>query len=487
MRGTVMKVYGKSRRLWFLVVFALVAAICTVAEAADANENEAVVKTEVLTPLEERMQTIISIAFVDTDIDAVIRAIARKADLNVVKSPAVTGSVTASLAGVPLQEALSNILAAHGYGYVVDKNIIRVAPIEELGAAEERLVSRIYRITYADVVQVEKALSKFVSGRGSISASPSTSNIIVTDTESKIKAIDTFIAEIDRMVPQILVEARIYDITSRDKLDLGVEWDAGRRTTYPTSPGVGEPTGGRTDPFITSGFVGNPDVTEDAAEGFLRFGWLNNSIDIDMKLRAELAKTNAKLLANPRILVLDNETALFDIVTEYPYTERTISGATITETVKFKNVGVKLQVTPHVTRDGMLRLHLTPEFNVFIERVDLSTNATSVPVVDTRKVNTIALVRDGHTVVIGGLRKKDVSKRNNKIPLLGDIPLLGGLFRFESEDTSNTELVVFITPKIVEQPLVMSASEQKAYQQTEFGGPKPALTRAEKKSEEAEE
>ena len=123
MRGTVMKVYGKSRRLWFLAVFALVAAICTVAEAADANENEAVVKTEVLTPLEERMQTIISIAFVDTDIDAVIRAIARKADLNVVKSPAVTGSVTASLAGVPLQEALSNILAAHGYGYVVDKNI----------------------------------------------------------------------------------------------------------------------------------------------------------------------------------------------------------------------------------------------------------------------------------------------------------------------------------------------------------------------------
>jgi len=174
--------------------------------------------------------------------------------------------------------------------------------------------------------------------------------------------------------------------------------------------------------------------------------------------------------------VLDNETASFDIVTEEPYVERTVSGGTITETVKFKPVGVKLTVTPHVTREGMLRLHILPEFGVLVERVTIS--ASDVPVVDTRKVDTIALVQDGQTVVLGGMRKKGVSKEKNKIPLLGDLPLLGGLFRFEGEDTAITELVVFITPRIITQP-VLSLDEQNALEETIFGPPEPSSTRAE--------
>jgi type II secretory pathway component GspD/PulD (secretin) len=208
-------------------------------------------------------------------------------------------------------------------------------------------------------------------------------------------------------------------------------------------------------------------------------GWLNNSVDIDMLIRAEKEITEAKLLANPRILVLDNETALFDIVTEFPYVERTISEGSITESVKFKEVGVKLVVTPHVTRDGMIRLRIQPEFGVFVERVTLST--TDVPVVDTRKVDTIALIKDGQTVVLGGMRKKDVSKQINKIPLLGDLPLIGGLFRFEGEDTAITELIVFITPRIITQP-VLSLDEQLAFDETNFSRPVPTPTGAEKKA-----
>ena len=177
--------------------------------------------------------------------------------------------------------------------------------------------------------------------------------------------------------------------------------------------------------------------------------------------------------------MLDNETALFDIVTEHPYVERTISEGSITETINFKEVGVKLEVTPHVTRDGMLRLHIMPEFGVFVERVTLTTS--DVPVVDTRKVDTIALVKDGQTVVLGGMRKKDVSKEINKVPLLGDIPVLGRLFRFEGEDTAVTELIVFITPRIILQQPVLSSDEQRALDETNFGGPKPSSTRAERK------
>jgi type IV pilus assembly protein PilQ len=168
-------------------------------------------------------------------------------------------------------------------------------------------------------------------------------------------------------------------------------------------------------------------------------------------------------------------------VTEHPYVERTIQGGTVTETINFKPVGTKLEVTPHVTRDGMLRLHIMPEFGVKVRDIDLISG--DVPVIDTRKVDTIALVQDGQTVVIGGLRKKEVTQQVNKVPLLGDIPILGMLFRFEGEDTANSEIVVFITPRIIEQG-GLSESERKAYIETEFVRPEPIKTKAEKESEE---
>ena len=464
--------------LKFLTALSILMAVCAIAIAEDIKANPQ--EKEVLTTLEQRMLKRISIDFRNTPIDDVLRIMAEQADVDIVKSPKVTGNVTATLTDVPLEEALSNILAAHGYSYVVGKNMIRIAPAEEIAEKAEALVHRIYRITYADVTEVEKSLKKFISKRGSLSSNPGTSNIIVTDTETNIKAIDTFISEVDRITPQILVEARIYDITSRDKLDLGVEWEAGRNTTFPGGVGT-NPTAGSRNPFVISGFTGRTNKTATATAGALRFGLLNESIDIDVILRAEQENIDAKLLANPRILVLDNEKALFDIVTEHPYIERTISGTTITETVKFKDVGVKLEVTPHVTREGMLRLHIVPEFGIVVQAASALTS--NVPVVDTRKVDTIALVKDNQTVVLGGLRKKDVSTQTNKVQLLGDLPLLGGLFRFEGEDTAVTELVVFITPKIITQP-VLSESEKRAYGITEFAVPQIDLTRAEKEKSE---
>jgi len=460
--------------LEFLTILAFVLAAGGIVAAENADEE-----AEVLTPLQQQMQTKISVTFAETPIDDVIRAIAERADVDIIKSPQVIGTVTATLTDVPLGEALDNILAAHGYGYVADKNVIRIAPIAELAQKAEALVSRIYRITYADIKDVEKTLEKFISQRGSLSASISTSNIIVTDTESRIKAMDTFIMEIDRITPQILVEVRIYDITAKDKLDLGIEWDASRNTFDTDS----EPTGGSMHPFVVGGFEGVIDKAEDTT-GLLRFGFLNKHIDIDIQLRAEQENTNAKLLANPRILVLDNERAVFDIVTDYPYVERTIEGSSVTETVQFIPVGTKLEVTPHLTRDGMIRLHIMPEFGVKVG--DVALEGGKVPIIDTRKVDTIALVKHGQTVVIGGLRKKGVTKQVNKIPLLGDLPLFGALFRFEGEDTVNSEIIVFITPWIIDQP-VLSEAEQQAYKETEFSRPEPTLTRAEKKSQEEAE
>jgi type IV pilus assembly protein PilQ len=471
-----------------LLLSSCVAAIAA-ALAADKAEPDAG-KMEVLTGLEQRMQKKISVDFKDTAIDDVITIMAEQADVDVIKSPKVTGTVTAKLKDVPLEEALRNILAAQGYDYVMSKNMIRVASSGEIAQEADKLVNKIYRITYADIKGVEKALSKFVSQRGSISVNPGTSNIIVTDTENKIKAIDTFIEEIDRITPQILVEARIYDITSQDKLDLGIEWNAGNRTTYYSADGatVSTPTAsmgtnpsGKTDPFSTGVFTGATGKTSGTV-GAMRFGWLKNNIDIDMLVKAQQNLINAKLLANPRILVLDNEKAQIKIMSEVPYQELTqTSGGGNIGSTSFKDVGVSLEVTPHLTRDEMIRLNLKPTFSVQTSSVTFASGELTYPqpVVDKREAETTLLIRNGQTIVLGGLRKKDVNKTVNKIPLLGDIPIICYLFRFEGESTINSELVVFVTPSIVKDA-GLSPLEQKQFEVTTFPGPTLEPTRAEK-------
>jgi type IV pilus assembly protein PilQ len=475
-----------NRALRFLTVIAVICFSCVITVAQVGNEDS---EEKGPTEMELRMQKRISIDVNDVPLDTVIRQLVEQADLNYIKSPNVAGNVTVTFSDVPLEEALRNILSVHDCLYVPTDNVIRIITSAEMVTKAEPILTRTFEIVYVDAVEVVTALDKFKSPQGSVSSIKGTSHIIVTDTESKITVISDLLEKIDRITPQILVEARIYDITSRDKLDLGVQWSAGRRTNFSAGSlplnddiivskgGSDTYVGSSTNPFMAGVFDAATAKTAASSDGFLRFGWLSPNVDIDAQINAVEEVTEAKLLANPRILVLDNEQALFDIVTEHPYVERTVSGGTVTETVKFKNVGVKLMVTPHVTRNGMLRLQLMPEFNVFVERVTLS--STDVPVVDTRKVNTVALVKDGQTVVLGGMRKKDVSKENNKVPLLGDLPLVGGLFRFEGEDTAVTELIVFITPWIVGQEPVLSLDEQEALEETKFSKPKTSLTKAE--------
>ena len=285
----------------------------------------------------------------------------------------------------------------------------------------------------------------------------------------------------------MLVEARIYDVTSKDKLDLGIKWQAGENTTYSTTAGLTglgtNPTAGSQNPFVTGTFNSAIAKTE-SATGALRFGWLNDSVDIDALLKAQQDKVDAKLLANPRVLVLDNETATIKIISEIPYIELTeTSGGGSMGTTRFREIGVTLKVTPHVTRDDMVRLQLKPEFSVQTGTVNTisvgSSNTYPQPIVDRREADTTLLIKDGQTIVLGGLRKKDVSKQIDKVPLLGDLPLIGRLFRFEGESTINSELVVFVTPTIVKRP-AMTPDEKQKFDVTEFPPPAPESTRAEK-------
>jgi type IV pilus assembly protein PilQ len=432
-----------------------------------------------LAPLRERLQKKISVDFRKTAIEDVIRIIAEQADVGVVASPNVKGEATVKLTNVPLEEALRSILEVHGYDYVIGNNVIRVLPHSEMPQVPERLTTQIFDVTYTDVNDVVKSLEKLKSDVGSVSHIRGTSRILVTDKEAKVKDISEFISQVDHLTPQILVEARIYDITSKDNFDLGVQWSAGSRTTFNAS---GEPNAAsHTNPFTVGSFNGTTPKASGTNAGF-RFGWLTSNVDIDVLLKAQNEKIDAKLLANPRVLVLNDQTATMKIISEVPYQQLTESslGGSI-GTTAFREVGVELHVTAHLAvRDQMIRMHLKPSFSVVTGQVQVAGIGVTYPqpVVDRRETDTTLIVKNGQTVVLGGLRKKEVSKQINKVPGLGDLPLLGALFRFKGEQTVNSELIVFVTPWIVEQP-ALTEKESQAYEETEFEGPEPAHTGAE--------
>lgn len=470
-----------TRRMMILAIFTM---LFTVAAFAQNNKNGTNGNgKEVRTNLEHRMQKKISVDFKNTPIDDVIRILAQQAGINIIKSPKVSGAVTATLTDVPLEEALNNILLTNGYSYVIDKNLIRIVPVGEDIEMSERMTSKIYRITYADIAGVENALKQFISKPGTIAVSSGTSNVIVTAKESEIKAIDTFIQEIDRVTPQVMVEVRIYDITSKDRLDLGVDWNIGTNSTLGQSLGTGQGStgpfngqgtqGGKTEPF-TRGTLSSPVNKATSSENTIRFGILNGSVNIDARITAEQEEICATLLANPRILVLDNEKALFKSVSEIPYQQlqETSLGGSI-GTTAFREVGVSLAVVPHVVlEDKMIRLRVMPEFSMATGAVQVGgfDVDSPQPVVDTRNADTTLLIKDGQTIVLGGLRKKEINQQTNKVPLLGDIPVLGWAFKFHGEETIVGELVVFITPTIVEQP-ILALADRECFKKTEICSP----------------
>lgn len=431
--------------------------------------------------LQRRMKTKISVDFREAPIEDVIKSLAEQADIDIVKGPAVTGTVTATLTDVSLDEAMESIFSVHGFGYTTSESIVRIIPKGELAQYIVKYRTKMYRIDYADIEELNTLVSGMLTDRGKIAMSKTTGHLCVTDTEDQIEMLDEFIAEMDRETPQILVEARIYDVSCSDYMDLGFDWFAGSFTLFdPTTglptlydPATGSPIVANTEPYRSAGFGSGIGQAPKGNFG-LQVGFLNDNVDISATFTAIKDKIKSRLLANPKILVLNDEEATIKIVEEIPYQELTqTSGGGNIGTTKFKEVGVELVVTPHVTREGKIRLLLNPMFSVqtgsvpiFIPTGTAQTISSAQPIVNTREAATQALIKDGDTVVIGGLRKKDIVREISKVPLVSDIPILGELFKFRGEKTVNSELIVFITPRLVVKP-ELSASDSRKLETTE--------------------
>ena len=310
-----------------------------------------------------------------------------------------------------------------------------VEPEEEPG-----LFVRTVMLKFLNAKSLQEAISNMSSRRGTITVNEKNNSLIICDTEENLEKILSEINKVDITIPQIMVEVIIVDVQLNDDTEIGVNWDIlsdnnydiGYRQNFTTRLGstiADEDTIGNATAFNTTGFGGN-------------FSVISGTIRHVVSLLQQ--KKEVEILASPRVMMVSGKTASIESVRELPYNEviDTYGGGSMSST-QFKKVGVTLNVTATLTEGNLIFLTVNSEQNVAVGQ-----SATEVPIIDTRTTQSEVLLRDGQVVILGGLRRKEYTKQKNQIPILGDLPLVGFLFRYTNTVVNNTELIVFLSPHI---------------------------------------
>ena len=427
----------------------------------------------------------LTLNFQDISVRAVLQLLADASGQNIVVSDSVSGSVTLRLQNVPWDQALAIILQTKGLGDRKEGNVILVAPEAELAAREkadlaaqnsvqqlEPLRSEYLQINYAkaaDLATLIKSQSNsLLSKRGNVAVDDRTNTLLLQDTPEDLDQINRLVARLDVPVRQVEIEARVVLVNDDFARQLGarlgltdVQANGQRGLVETTGTAAGSDTiigsalandQANGSPFPvnipSSGSsrynvnlpVGNPD-------GSIAVGILSASHLIDLELSAAEAETEAKDVSSPRVITANQKQATIMQGVEIPYQQSASSGAT---SISFKNAVLQLQVTPQITPDNRIILDLDVRDDE-VGQVVVQSGGVDVPAIDTREVTTQVLVNDGQTVVLGGILTTNTSNVVNKVPLLGDIPILGNLFKNTDKTNKKDELLIFVTPKIVHQ------------------------------------
>lgn len=384
--------------------------------------------------LGEKGDTLLSLDFKDTDINTVLQALSQSYGLNVVAGDGVKGKVTVSFRDVTLEQALDNVLKVNGYTYERSNNIIIVRSIKW------DKISAVLPLKYSSADAVKGMLAKVLSSDGSIEIHKEANALLITDSSTNIKDIKNLLKDIDVAPIQVSIEAKLVDIQSKDLRALGTKFS----TDYKDTNIFGHRgSSNKTDEEIKGTFDLATESSTLSGGQFVLNTFSIKHFGVDATIDALISKQKAHLLASPSITTLNNTEAKIIIGEKVPYREETQTPVGTTETTRFVDAGVTLSVTPRVNDDGYITMSIHPEVSSVSEILDAG------PRITTREADTVVRVKDGETVVIGGLIKNENNGIRSRIPILGSIPLLGFLFSNRNEDKIQTELAVFITPHII--------------------------------------
>ncbi len=399
----------------------------------------------------------VSLDLRDADIRNVFKILSLKSGVNIVASPEVTGLITIKLENVPWDQALDVILKTHGYAYEKKGNIILVMTVKEMKksredaailAEQEPLETQTFTLNFAKASDIISSIDKIKSERGNVNYDERTNTLIVTDTKRKLQLIASVIKKLDTVTPQVLIEAKIMQTDLNDSENLGIDWTARVTLSGAQRPTVWPFTKSSDNKYIPDPFVG-PDTTEGSSNTEFTYGTLNFT-QLQAVLEMLKSRTDTNILSNPKIVTLDNQQANIKVAVDYPIPEfepNKETGELKRVGVSYRPVGITFQVTPHVNNAGYVTLDLIPEVSETAGSVAFEN--IMIPLVNTERAETRVMIKDGDTLVIGGLITSKKIKVKKKFPLLGSIPVLGLIFQKTENSVAKKDLIVFITPHIV--------------------------------------
>jgi type IV pilus assembly protein PilQ len=415
----------------------------------------------------------LSLNFQDIEVRAVLQLLADFTGLNLVASDTVTGNITLRLKNVPWDQALDIILKTKGLSMRQTGNVIMVAPTQEIAAQEKLelesqqqieelapLRSEFLQVNYAkaaDLVSILKAEeNKLLSERGNVTVDNRTNTLLVQDTAAKLDDIRRIVNKLDVPVRQVMIESRIVIANNDFARDLGVRFGYTSANFNPNKKGFSEVTGGLEGRLEGENFWGTtiedtvplmvdlPAATPSGAVNFL-IGKVGNYL-LQLELSAMQREGRGEIVSSPRVITSDQNKATIKVGQEIPYQESAASGRT---TVAFKEAVLQLDVTPHITPDDRIIMDL----KVNKDNPDFTREVLGVPPLDTRSVETSVLVDNGETVVLGGVYEREKTFNREQVPWLGDLPVVGNLFKTTNRQDLNEELLIFVTPKILKEGL----------------------------------
>ena len=405
----------------------------------------------------------LSLNFQDIDVRSVLQLIADFTDLNLVASDTVSGNITLRLQNVPWDQALDLVLKTKGLDKRQVGNVLLVAPADEIAARERQelesqrqiaelapLRREVVQVNYAkaaDIARLFQSVTSTVASaedRGSIAVDDRTNNIIAYQTQDRLDELRRIVAQLDIPVRQVMIEARIVEANVDYDKSLGVNWRGARvgDNNFVVGGVGGNRVGAGDNPATALGtFV---DLGATGATNGIGIGFITDNTILDLQLSAMEKTGNGEIVSQPKVVTSDKETAKILKGAEVPYQEASSSGATSTS---FKEAALSLEVTPQITPDNRIIM----EVKVTKDEPDFSQAASTggVPSIRKNEVNAKVLVTDGETIVIGGVFSNTQSKSVDKVPFLGDVPFVGRLFRRDLVQDRKSELLVFITPRIM--------------------------------------
>lgn len=416
----------------------------------------------------------------DTELGKVLQMLSIQSQKNIIASKSVSGTVNADLYDVTFYEALSSILNANGYGYREKGNFIYVYTFEELKAiedAERKMVHRVFHLNYLNSADASVFLQPFLSEKGSIAINGETepgfqpditdggadsfafsATLVVTDYEENVKEIEGVLQELDTRPRQVMVDATVLQTVLTEDNAWGVDFSLLGDLDFSdlTAPGTpvdslitGSGTGGF-QPSDNTAQAGQTSVGRTGEAGGLKIGVVSNDISVFLRVLDET--TDTTVVSRPKVLALNRNRGEILVGRKIGYLSTTSTETSTTQTVEFLDTGTQLIFRPFVSNDGFIRMELKPSVSEGIIRTVTGNNGDPVTIPDeiTQELTTNVVVRDGETIILGGLFKEETSLGRRQVPLLGDIPLIGAAFKGQDDSSERSEIMFLITPTILE-------------------------------------